>query len=155
MKGVTLRPPGWRHVAICCDFLKPCFWTILQRCCYIFPLLAEPGVWKNVPPKHLKPIWRHVAKKTHLETTKITEKRKKTIPIEDQIGALAADFCGHFALGASMRGHLGAKISKTCAMICRGCQNTPKWCNQCFQSVREWFQGSKNRGKSIQWGAFP
>ena len=72
--------------------------------------------------------------------------------MEDHMGAPATTFWTYFALGASMRGHLGAKISKICAMICRGYQNTPKWCSQCFHGVRKWLQGYKDRATSLQWG---
>ena len=59
---------GTTRVTPCCNMLSfsqtlflndpTAFWLY-------FPTLAEPGLWKNVPRKHLKPIWRHVARKKH------------------------------------------------------------------------------------------
>ena len=79
------------------------------------PMLAEPKRLKNLARTHTKPMSQHIVGKTCLESTRVDSKHQKATPIEFHMGALAADFSGYFSLGAPMRGHPGAKISKTCS----------------------------------------
>ena len=142
---------GTTRVTPCCNMLsfsQPLFLNDPTAFWPYFPMLAEHGIWKNLEQKHLKPIWRHVAKKTRLETSKLKEKQHKNRPqLRSNWAPGPPTNFRYFSPGASMRGHIGAMIS-------HGCHTLPKWCHQCFQGVRKWLQGSKNRAKCSRWGAF-
>ena len=63
------------------SFSQPLFLKEPRAFWLYFPTSAEPGMWKNLPQKHLKPIWRHVANKTCLETVWIPKKHKKRLQL--------------------------------------------------------------------------
>ena len=141
---------GTTRVTPCCNMLsfsQPLFLNDPTAFWLYFPMLAEPGMWKNLPRKHLKPTWRHIAKKTHLETSRIKEKNEKRPQLKSKWEPRPPTNLCYFYRSAPMRGQMGA-------MMPQGCQKIPKWCHQCFQGVRKWLQGPKNRGEFLQWGAF-
>ena len=123
---------------------------VFERPYNVLAIFSNVSWARNVKKPSTKTLETYLAarcEKNTLRNLKNQRKKQKTTPIEAQMGAPAADFCGYFSLGAPMHDQIGAMIS-------RGCQKIPKWCHQCFQGVRKWLQGSKKGAKCLQWGAF-
>ena len=92
------------------------FSTLVFKRTYIVLAIFSNVSWvRDAKKRSTKTLETYLAarcEKNTLRNLKNQSKTQKTTTIEDQIGAPAADFCGHFALGAPMRDQIGAMISR-------------------------------------------